>query len=300
MSTLRLATAQYPIGRFADFAAWHANAADWVATAAGQQAQLLLFPEYGAMELTSLLPEMLQQDLTGQITALQPFHDDFVAAYAEFAKRHGVHIVAPSLPVQQGNVFVNRSYLLAPNGAVAWQDKRQMTRFEREMWIIAGGAALKVFDLDLGGPAPVRAGITICYDVEFPLIAQAMASAGADLILCPSCTDTLAGANRVQTGARARALENQVFVAVSPTVGLAEWSPAVDVSVGWASVLAPPDRGMPDDGVIAQGALSQPGWVYAELDFTALAETREEAQVYTRRDWPSQSLPSLDVTAVKL
>src|SRR3546814_10109425 len=113
-----------------------------------------------------LLPEMLQQDLTGQIAALQPFHDDFVAAYAEFARRHGVHIIAPSLPVQHGNVFVNRSYLLAPNGAIAWQDKRQMTRFEREAWIITGGAALKVFDLDLGGPVPLRAGITICRSEE--------------------------------------------------------------------------------------------------------------------------------------
>lgn len=297
---LALAAAQYPIGRFADFAAWHAHAAGWVATAAGQGARLLLFPEYGAMELTSLLPESVQQDLTGQIAALQPLHADFVAAYTEFAQRHGVYIVAPSLPVRQGNVFVNRSYLLAPTGAVAWQDKRQMTRFEREVWIIAGGAELKVFDLDIGGAAPLRAGITVCYDVEFPLIAQAMAAAGADLILCPSCTDTLAGAHRVQTGARARALENQVFVAVSPTVGLAEWSPAVDVNVGWASLLAPPDRGMPDDGVIARGELSQPGWVHADLDFTALAATRAEAQVYTRRDWPTQSLPSLDVTMVRL
>jgi predicted amidohydrolase len=197
---LALAAAQYPIGRFADFAAWHAHAAGWVATAAGQGARLLLFPEYGAMELTSLLPESVQQDLTGQIAAMQPLHADFVAAYTEFAQRHGVYIVAPSLPVRQGNIYVNRSYLLAPTGAVAWQDKRQMTRFEREVWIIAGGAELKVFDLDIGGAAPLRAGITVCYDVEFPLIAQAMAAAGADLILCPSCTDTLAGAHRVQTG----------------------------------------------------------------------------------------------------
>jgi len=299
VSLLHVAAAQYPIGRFGDFAAWHANVADWVAAAAGQGAQLLLFPEYGAMELTSLLPDLVQQDLTGQIAALQTFHDDFVAAYAEFAKRHSVHIVAPSLPVRHGDVYVNRSYLLAPNGAVGWQDKRQMTRFEREAWIITGGAELKVFDLDLG-PAPLRLGITICYDVEFPLIAQAMAAAGAALILCPSCTDTLAGAHRVQTGARARALENQVYVAVAATVGLAEWSPAVDVNVGWASVLATPDRGMPDDGVIAQGELSKPGWVHAELDFAALAATRQEAQVYTRRDWPAQSQPSLEVTAVRL
>ena len=69
-------------------------------------------------------------------------------------------------------------------------------------------------------------GIAICYDIEFPLIAHAMARAGAELILAPSCTDTIAGANRVHVGARARALENQVYVAVAPTVGQAPWSPA--------------------------------------------------------------------------
>lgn len=299
MTVVRLASAQYPIGRFGSFAAWHANAADWVATAAGQEARLLLFPEYGAMELTSLLPEMMQQDLTGQIGALQQFHQDFVATYSELAQRHGVFIVAPSLPVQLGNRFVNRAYLLGPSGAVAFQDKRQMTRFEREAWIIEGGSALKVFDIPVNGTS-IRIGITICYDVEFPLIAQAMAAAGADLVLAPSCTDTLAGANRVQTGARARALENQIYVAVSPTVGLAEWSPAVDVSVGWASVLAAPDRGLPDDGIIARGELSKPGWIFADLDFAALHQAREEAQVYLRHDWPGQALPSLAVTPVTL
>jgi predicted amidohydrolase len=110
----------------------------------------------------------------------------------------------------------------------------------------------------------------------------------------------MAGANRVQVGARARALENQVYVAVSPTVGLAEWSLAVDVNVGWGSVLAPPDRGFPDDGTIACGALSQPGWVHAELDFAALRANRDHAEVFTARDWPDQALPSLDVKAVAL
>ncbi|WP_298724448.1 carbon-nitrogen hydrolase family protein [uncultured Ferrovibrio sp.] len=299
MSSLRIASAQYPIGRFDSFAAWHAHVADWVAGAAGQGAELLLFPEYGAMELASMLPEALQRDLTAQISALQDYHQDFVATFAELAKRHDVHIVAPSLPVAVGNQVRNRAYLLSPNGAIGFQEKRQMTRFEREVWGIYGGDELKVFDI-AGKTGNVRIGIAICYDIEFPLIAHAMSAAGADLILAPSCTDTMAGANRVQVGARARALENQVYVAVSPTVGLAEWSLAVDVNVGWASILATPDRGFPDDGVIARGELSQPGWIHAELDFAALKAAREETEVFTRKDWDGQDKPSLEVTAIKL
>lgn len=297
--TINLACAQYPIGQFDSFAAWQAHTADWVDRAVQQDAHLLLFPEYGAMELTALLSEDLQQDIVGQIAALQEYHDAFVATWSALAKTHDVHIVAPSFPVQVGNVFRNRAYVVGPQGTVGWQEKRQMTRFESEAWIIAGGAELKVFDAMINGEA-LRFGVNVCYDVEFPLIAQAQAAAGADLILAPTCTDTLAGAHRVVTGARARALENQVYVALAPTVGLAEWSPAVDVNVGWAGVYAAPDRGLPDNGVIVEGDLSKPGWIVAALDFDTLRRARADAQVFTRNDWPTQSQPSLSVEAVSL
>ena len=54
---MKIAAAQYPIGRFDSFKAWAGNAAAWVANAAKDGAQLLVFPEYGGMALTSLLPE---------------------------------------------------------------------------------------------------------------------------------------------------------------------------------------------------------------------------------------------------
>lgn len=296
---INLACAQYPIGQFGSFAAWQAHVAGWVDRAVQQDAHLLLFPEYGAMELTALLSPALQQDIAGQIAALQDYHDAFVATWSALAKTHDVHIVAPSFPVQVGNVYRNRAYVVAPQGTVGWQEKRQMTRFEREEWIIDGGAGLKVFDAAINGEA-IRFGVNVCYDVEFPLIAQAQAASGADLILAPTCTDTLAGAHRVVTGAKARALENQVYVGIAPTVGMAAWSPAVDVNVGWAGVYAAPDRGLPDNGVIAEGELGEPGWVYASLDFDALRRSREDAQVFTRKDWPAQSQPSLGVEAVSL
>ena len=51
---MKLAAAAYPLDWFDDIAAWQAKAAAWVADAAGQGADLLVFPEYGAMELASL------------------------------------------------------------------------------------------------------------------------------------------------------------------------------------------------------------------------------------------------------
>ena len=292
---MKIALAQYPIGRFPSLDDWQTDTAKWVARAVKDGATLLSFPEYGGMALTSLLPQALQQDLQGQIPALEEFHADFVATFALMAARHRVVIQAPSLPVMVEGRIRNRAYLMSPSGKVDFQDKRQMTRFEKERWGISGGQELKIFDI-----GETRIGIAVCYDIEFPLIAHALAKAGADLVLAPSCTDTMAGANRVHVGARARALENQIYVAVAPTVGNADWSPAVDVNTGWAAVYSTPDRGFPDDGILAKGTLDEPGWVTAELDFEALKRARDQAQVFTARDWDAQALPGLSVGQVLL
>ena len=71
----------------------------------------------------------------------------------------------------------------------------------------------------------------------------------------------------------------------APTVGAAPWSIAVDDNVGAAGVYGPPDRGFPDDGVIALGAYCEPGWVIADLDLDAIARVRGDGQVLGHRDW---------------
>src|SRR5690606_7258805 len=152
-----------------------------------------------------------------------------------------------SFPVrQEDGTFRNRAFLHGPQGDRASQDKLQMTRFEAERWGIAGGDAIRLFDTPLG-----RLGVAICYDAEFPLLVRTMAAAGADVILVPSCTDTLAGYWRVRIGAQARALENQCFVVQAPTVGDAPWSAAIDENHGAAGIFGPPDREVTGDGVIA-------------------------------------------------
>jgi predicted amidohydrolase len=179
--------------------------------------------------------------------------------------------------------FRNRIRLHAPSGNTGVSEKLQMTRFERDEWGIAAGTEQRVFDTELG-----MIGVAICYDVEFPLLVRRQVEAGAEIILVPSCTDTLAGYHRVALSCRARALENQCFVVQAPTVGGAAWSIAVDQNWGAAAIYGPVDRGFASDGVVVQGALDTPGWVVGELDLTALGRVRAEGQVTNHRDW---SLP---------
>ncbi|WP_221794034.1 carbon-nitrogen hydrolase family protein [Oceanobacter mangrovi] len=288
MSKIRVASAAYEVGYLDSRQAWLDKIRSWVEQAAQQGAQVLVFPEYFSMELASLFAAEVYQSLTEQLVQLQNLHEGFVAHFSNLAREFGVLICAGTFPVLldeglESERYVNRCYLLMPDGAIDWQDKLQMTRFENEQWGIASGDALRVFETQFG-----KIAVNICYDSEFPLFARQQVIQGADLILVPSCTDTLAGFHRVQIGCRARALENQCFVVQSPTVGNAEWSPAIDENNGAAGVFAPVAYGFPADGIVAQTPLNEPGWCYADLDLAELARVRSEGQVFNYRDWDGQ------------
>ena len=279
----RVAAAQYPIERLASWSAYAAKLTRWVEEAASAGANLLVFPEYGAMELASL-DAATEGDLAASLDAVSALLPRIDALHAELARRHGVHILAASAPRRDADGLArNAARLFAPSGASATQDKLVMTRFEREHWGIAPGAALRLFDTALG-----LIGVTTCYDAEFPLIARALVEAGAEVLLVPSCTDTLHGYWRVRIGAQARALEGQCFTVQSPTVGMAEWSPAVDVNRGAAGVFGPPDRKMPENGVIALGQIDAAQWVYADIDTARVVNLRADGDVLNMRDWRDQ------------
>ena len=297
MVSWRVAAAQYPIDRLEGWAAYEAKLVRWVAEAAAGGAALAVFPEYGAMELASLEPATMG-DLAGSIDSVSRLLPQVDALHARLAAEHGLYVLAASAPRRMPDGTVrNTARLFAPNGKAGAQDKRVMTRFEREQWGVAGGEGLAVFDTALG-----RLAVLICYDSEFPLLARAAVEAGAEVLLVPSCTDTLHGYWRVRIGAQARALEGQCFAVQAPTVGEAPWSPAVDVNRGAAGVYGPPDRGCPEDGVLALGTEGEPGWVFADLDMALVAQLRADGSVLNTRHWPEQpgAAPLPPVTVVDL
>lgn len=286
---VKIAAAQYDIGFLENWEAYRQKIERWVGEAADQGAKMLLFPEYGSMELASLFGREVYSSLSKQLAAMQSLLDGYIELYRELAQKHRCYIQSGTFPVRiEGEIYRNRAYLFMPNGEFDYQDKLMMTRFENEQWLINRGLELKYFDTDYG-----RIAINICYDSEFPLLARKQVEAGANLILVPSCTDTLAGYHRVRIGCQARALENQCYVVQSPTVGLAPWSEAVDVNIGAAAIYTPVDRGFPDDGILAIGELNAAQWVYAEIDPDQIAKVRENGQVFNYRDWPLQQAAEL-------
>jgi predicted amidohydrolase len=291
-----IATTQYPITRFVSFEDWITHTESWVLSAVQQSARLVVFPEYGAMELASLLPSDEQADLHGQIKGLAKWFPDFLQVFSTLSQRHQLIIVAPSFPVAEGGQNLNRACVFSPKkGFVGYQDKLMMTRFEQESWHIQPPPQPEwaLFEAEWGA-----FGIQICYDVEFAHGAHALCQEGAQLILAPSCTETARGAARVHIGAQARALENQCYVAVSQTVGDALWSPAVDINYGYAAIYGPPDIGFPDDGVVAQKPPQVPNILVQKIDFEKIRKVREDGQVLNFRDhhnikvhWNEASIP---------
>ena len=285
---MKVAVAKYPIQAPADFAAFAERQAAVLGAAAAQGARVAVLPEYLSLELAATFDAGTRADLHASLAAIQRYREDWLALYARLAASLDMYVVAGTFLLAQGNGrYRNRCDVFAPQGAHLWQDKLQLTGFEKGLGVIEGGDALKVFDLD-----GVRTGVAVCYDSEFPLPVRAQAEAGARLLLVPSCTDTDAGATRVRVGCLARALENRLFVAQSVTAGEAPWSPALDINTGEAAVFAPMDRGFSADGVVAQTADDQV-WAIAELDLDALDRSRADAQVANDRDWMVQLKPDL-------
>ena len=277
---MKIAAAAYPIDWFDSFDAYAAKLARWVSDA---DADLLVFPEYGAMELASLSGRAVAGDLEASLHAVSALDPQVRALHADLAARHGCHILGASGPAFDGARPVNRAVLYGPDGVIGHQDKQIMTRFEREEWHVTGAPGLRIFDTTLG-----RIGILICYDSEFPLLGRVLAQAGAQLLLVPSCTDTVAGFSRVRIGAMARALESQCVVVQAPTVGPCDWMPALDENRGRAAIYGPPDGFWPETGIIAEGEMDAPGWVRATADLSRVDISRRDGAVLPFAHWPEQ------------
>jgi predicted amidohydrolase len=280
---MKIAAAAYPLTWFDHFDDYAAKLTDWVADAAGQGADLLVFPEYGAMELASLGGRDVAKDIEAALHEVARHGAAVDALHSALAAQHGVYILGASAPYFIGSRPVNRATFYGPQGVIGVQDKQIMTRFEREIWDVVAGQGLPVFDTPIG-----KIGIIICYDSEFPLLARAMVEAGAEILLAPSCTDSFAGFTRVRVGSMARALENQCIVVHAPTVGPCDFCPAVDENIGSAAIYGPPDRGFPADGIFAQTPLNEPGWAVTKVSLAAIHDLRRDGGVLNHLHWDEQ------------
>jgi len=120
----------------------------------------------------------------------------------ECARRGKVYLVA-GLIEREGKVDYNTSVLIGRDGQLLGKYRKVCLPREEIEGGLTPGKEYPVFDTDFG-----RVGMMICWDVHFPEVARELAARGAEVILMP-----IWGGN--ETLARARAIENQVYLVAS-------------------------------------------------------------------------------------
>lgn len=279
MDRIRVASLQYLIRPIRSWEEFRDQVTSLVETAADYGCKLVVFPEYFTVQLLTLgnvrrpMPEQVR-DLARQAPRVNWL-------LGELARSSGMYIVGGTVPVlgADGETVHNVSHIIGPSGECSTQGKLQMTRFEREEWDVSPSEQLRVFDTAFG-----RMAVAICYDVEFPEVARAAARNGASILVVPSCTDDRQGFLRVRYCAHARAIENQMYVIHSCTVGSLPMVPAVHLNYGQASILTPSDFSFARDGILAEGNINQEMMVIAELDLRTIHESRTRGTVLPLHD----------------
>jgi predicted amidohydrolase len=277
---IRVVSLQYWIRPVESFTQFQAQVEGLVMTAADYKAHLLVFPEYFPIQLLTLGD--VTRPITQQVRKLTEHVPRFVGMMSDLAKRSGLYIVAGSIPTMEpgnGDVVHNDSFFFSPTGEHGVQGKMHATRWEAEDWLVTPRDHLKIFDTEVG-----KIAITICYDVEFPELARAAARQGAQILVCPSCTDERQGFLRVRYCAQARAIENSMFVVHSSTVGSLPMVPAVSLNYGQASILTPSDFPFARDGILAEGVVNQETMVIGDINIKAIMDARTSATVLPLRD----------------
>ncbi|MBS1263575.1 MAG: Nitrilase [Methanonatronarchaeales archaeon] len=140
--------------------------------------------------------------------------DEVEAAFSGASQ--GRAVLAGSVGEERGDGFYNTSFLLVDGEVAAEYSKLHLFFEGREAGRMEPGDS--VVTADVGG---VRAGLSICYDLRFPELYRGQLDGGAVLLLVPSAWP-LRRLTHWNLLTRARAVENQCFVAACNRVGVAE------------------------------------------------------------------------------
>lgn len=241
-------------------------------------ADAICFPEYFALsyllvlETNGIFAERIRR-FTGHV-------NEFCSRMQTLAQQYDLAIIAGTVPVVEGGQLINRCHIIRPGFPAVHQDKIHMTRFEDEEWkVVTGGRRLLAFHWK-----NVLCSVAICYDVEFPQVSLALAEAGSQVVFVPSCTDTEHGYWRVRHTAAARAIENQIFIAMSSIVEGDSKYPEIDSHYGQGVILSPCDGSFPAHGTLALGRVGSEGVTTFAADMAHLNHIRQHGSVLNLRD----------------
>lgn len=238
-----------------------AVAAGHVAEAARRGSQLVLLPELWstayALERAPELASPLARD-AGE--------EGWFGAFAGLAQQHGVWLAGSLLEARNGRYY-NCLALYGPDGRLhSAYRKIHLFRLMREEQYLAPGEAAVLADPPWG-----RTGLAICYDLRFPELFRRYALGGAQLLLIPAEWPH-PRREHWRTLLRARAIENQCFVAACNRIGTTG-----DNTFFGASAIVDPWGETLVEGGEAELLLT------ASVDLAAVAAARQRIPVFADR-----------------
>lgn len=273
---LRISAVQYELQTIQSFEQFADQVTHYMKTAAEFDVDFVLFPEFLTTQLLSIGDE---QGRALPIERLPDFTDRYRDLFSSLAKQMNVHIIGGTHVIEREGKLYNTAHLFYPDGRIAEQPKLHITPTEVKEWNMKPGDGLTVFETDKGTIAMLT-----CYDIEFPEIVRMAKAKGADIIFCPSCTDDRHGFHRVRYCCHARAVENQVYIVTTGTVGSLRTVDFMRANYGQAAVISPNDIPFPPAGIVVEGVINDDMIVTADLDLQLLYKVRESGSVTTWRD----------------
>ncbi|MCZ6764051.1 MAG: carbon-nitrogen hydrolase family protein [Alphaproteobacteria bacterium] len=195
------------------------------------------------------------------------------------ATEHGIFVHGGSFMERAGDDIYNTTVAFDRLGGELAR-YRKIHRFDvttpdgaqyRESDLIAGGDRVVTYDAD-----GVTVGCTICYDLRFAELFQALARAGATVIMVPSAFTLQTGKDHWEVLLRARAIETETYVAAAGQTGPYMEGNKRRVSWGHSMIVDP-------WGQLLAQAQDRPGHASASLDMDYLAAVRARLPVHDHR-----------------
>jgi predicted amidohydrolase len=237
--------------------------------------------------LTPEMTNILCRDRATLLAAVSPEEDNpELARFSGLARELGLFLHIGSMAVRLGPESVaNRAYLFAPDGSIAARyDKIHMFDVNlaggesyRESALYRPGAEAVVADLPFA-----RLGLSVCYDVRFPQLFQALATSGATVLAIPAAFTKTTGEAHWHVLLRARAIETGSFV-----VSAAQGGHHADGrdTYGHSMIVDPWGR------ILAEAA-TEPGVIVATIDPAESADARARIPALAnRRDFAAPAAP---------
>lgn len=239
---------------------------EMVQQAAAEGAEFILTPE---------VTNCVSNSRRHQQEVLQTEAEDItLAALRDAARAAGVWLLIGSLGIKTTDAdarFANRSFLIDPAGDItARYDKIHMFDVDIDAQeSFRESAAYRPGDQAvLAHTSFARIGMTVCYDVRFPMLHRALAEAGAEILTVPAAFSPVTGAAHWHALLRARAIENGCFVIAPAQTGThASAAHRTRDTYGHSLVVSP-------WGEVILDAGTAPGVYFFDLNMDDIAKAR--------------------------